>query len=301
MVILVLECFDRVSYSLDGGKLWMEGKLCVPNAVAPRVLNWWHKSESPLAHGRRLWSMIKHRLFGSRLYTHCMKVAAGCAQCAVSMPPRAKKHGHLKPLFRSAPLTESPVISFILVSLTAKSAIGPTKRSMEYSLLSAVIPATFRLFLIRDALERGEPPPPPPPSRAPGLRTATASLTPSASFNGICNRQQPPPTASSTSSNRLSNCFWGHLRGPFPSIAALPLILGTSGTIQSSAMSRDRDLACFTRGVLNGKKKKMFRFPTKTRGHSMCSTMVGGSWRLAVGGSWRLAVGNWRLVAVGGG
>ena len=34
---------------------------------------------------------------GSRLYTHCMKVAAGCAQCAVSTPPSAKKHGHLRP------------------------------------------------------------------------------------------------------------------------------------------------------------------------------------------------------------
>ena len=33
----------------------------------------------------------------------------------------------------------------------------------------------------------------------------------------------------------------------------------------------------------------------------MCSTMVGGGWRLAVGGGWRLAVGNWQLVAVGGG
>ena len=84
-------------YSLDGGKLWMEGKLCVPDALAPRVLNWWHKWESPHAHGRRLWSMIKHRLFGSRLYTHCMKVAAGCAQCAVSTPPSAKKHGRLRP------------------------------------------------------------------------------------------------------------------------------------------------------------------------------------------------------------
>ena len=30
---------------------------------------------------------------------------------------------------------------------------------------------------------------PPPPSRAPSLRPATVSLTPSASFNGICNRQ----------------------------------------------------------------------------------------------------------------
>ena len=41
--------------------------------------------------------MIKHRLFGSRLYTHGMRVAAGCAQCAISTPRSAKKHGHLKP------------------------------------------------------------------------------------------------------------------------------------------------------------------------------------------------------------
>ena len=48
------------------------------------------------------------------------------------------------------------------------------------------------------------PPPPPgcigrgggtPPSRAPSLCPATVSLTPSASFNGIYNRQGPPPTA----------------------------------------------------------------------------------------------------------
>ena len=62
-----------------------------------------------------------------------------------------------------------------------------------------------------------------------------------------------------------------------------------------------RPSTCLPRGVLNGKKKKVFRFPKKARGHSMCSTMVGGSRRLAVGGGWRLAVGNWRLVAVGGG
>ena len=45
-------------------------------------------------------------------------------------------------------------------------------------------------------------------------------------------------------------------------------------------------------GVLNGgKKKKCSRtsFPKKARGHSMCSTMVGGGWRLAVGG-WRSLV-----------
>ena len=42
-------------------------------------------------------SMTKHRLFGSRLYTHGMRVAAGCAKCCVSMPLSTKKHGHLKP------------------------------------------------------------------------------------------------------------------------------------------------------------------------------------------------------------
>ena len=54
---------------------------------------------------------------------------------------------------------------------------------------------------------------------------------------------------------------------------------------------------------LTGKKKfSGSSFPKKARGHLMCSTMVGGGWRLvAVGGGWRLAVGNWWLVAVGGG
>ena len=40
----------------------------------------------------------------------------------------------------------------------------------------------------RDALEGGEVPPPP-SSRAPSLCPATVPLTPSASLNGICNRQ----------------------------------------------------------------------------------------------------------------
>ena len=84
-------------YLLDAGKLWMEGKLCMPDALATRVFNWWQKRESPHSHGRRLWSMIKHKLFGSRPYSHCMKVAAGCAQCAVAVPPSSKKHGHLRP------------------------------------------------------------------------------------------------------------------------------------------------------------------------------------------------------------
>ena len=57
-----------------------------------------------------------------------------------------------------------------------------------------------------------------------------------------------------------------------------------------------------SRAILNG-KKKVFRnqFSQKNRGHSMCSTMVGGCWLLAVGG-WQLATGGWwRLVVVGGG
>ena len=55
------------------------------------------------------------------------------------------------------------------------------------------------------------------------------------------------------------------------------------------------------RSLTEKKKCSGTSFPKKARGHSMCSTMVGGGWRLAVGGGWRLAVGNWRLVAVGGG
>ena len=65
------------------------------------------------------------------------------------------------------------------------------------------------------------------------------------------------------------------------------------------------------RAVPNGEKKivLLHSFPKKARGHSMCSTMVGGGWRLAVGGwrlaaigGWQLATGDWwRLVVVGGG
>ena len=70
----------------------------------------------------------------------------------------------------------------------------------------------------RDALEGGKVPP---PSRAPSLCPATVPLTPCASLKGICNRQYPPATALATSSNRLSNRFWGRLQGPFPSDASL--------------------------------------------------------------------------------
>ena len=53
--------------------------------------------------------------------------------------------------------------------------------------------------------------PPPPLSRAPSLCPATVSVTASASFNVICNRQKPPPTDLATSSNRLPNRCWGRL------------------------------------------------------------------------------------------
>ena len=59
-----------------------------------------------------------------------------------------------------------------------------------------------------------EPPAPPPPPLEPSLCPATVPLTASASFNGTCNRQQPPPTASATASNRLSNRFWGASGAP---------------------------------------------------------------------------------------
>ena len=39
----------------------------------------------------------------------------------------------------------------------------------------------------------------------PSSSPATVPLTPSASLNGSCNRQEPPPTALATSSNRLTN------------------------------------------------------------------------------------------------
>ena len=55
------------------------------------------------------------------------------------------------------------------------------------------------------------------------------------------------------------------------------------------------------RSLTEKKNVPLHSFPKKARGHSMCSTIVGGGWRLVVGGDWRLAVGNWRLVAVGGG
>ena len=57
----------------------------------------------------------------------------------------------------------------------------------------------------------------------PAYAQPPCSLTAGASLNGICHRQSPPPTALATSSNRLSSCLWGRVRGPFPSDASLAL------------------------------------------------------------------------------
>ena len=59
----------------------------------------------------------------------------------------------------------------------------------------------------------GEVPPPTPPTR-PAYAQPLSPLTADASLNGICNRQYPPPTASATSSNRLSNRLWGRSEVP---------------------------------------------------------------------------------------
>ena len=56
------------------------------------------------------------------------------------------------------------------------------------------------------------------------------------------------------------------------------------------------------RAVLNG-EKKLFRYMVffkNGRVYLICSTMVGGDWRLAAGGDCRLAVGSSWLAAVGG-
>ena len=59
-----------------------------------------------------------------------------------------------------------------------------TPRASGFGLSSALI---MDYVTGRDALEGAGVPPP--PSRAPSLCPATVSLTPSASLNGICNRQ----------------------------------------------------------------------------------------------------------------
>ena len=46
-------------YFWDNGKLWMNGKLCVPDRLVSRVLNWWHKWETPHSHGIKLWKSSK--------------------------------------------------------------------------------------------------------------------------------------------------------------------------------------------------------------------------------------------------
>ena len=69
------------------------------------------------------------------------------------------------------------------------------------------------------------------------LCPATVSRTASAGFNGICNRQLPPPTALATSSNRLSNRCWGRPGGPLPSNASLGLCIGDGWTGEGTGSS----------------------------------------------------------------
>ena len=99
----------------------------------------------------------------------------------------------------------------------------------------------------KDASEWGEVHPPS-PSKASNPRPATVSLTPSVSFNAICDRQQPLPTALVPSSNHLSNCFWGHLQGAFP-----------SNSLLMSAHWRSPDWGTIVHPVHNG-------------AHQLCST-----------------------------
>ena len=75
----------------------MNGKLCVPDRLASRVVSWWHKWETPCSHGAKLLKSIQHCLFGARLHTHCLKVASSCAQCAVVVPAMANPKGYLRP------------------------------------------------------------------------------------------------------------------------------------------------------------------------------------------------------------
>ena len=55
---------------------------------SPRVLNWWHKWESPHAHGRRLWSMIKHRCLAHAIYSLHESSRRMCPMCCLDAPQR---------------------------------------------------------------------------------------------------------------------------------------------------------------------------------------------------------------------
>ena len=84
-------------YFFDYGTLRINGKLRVPDRLASRVVNWWHKWGTSHCHGVKLWKSIEHRLLGARLHTHCTKVASSCAQCAVAVPATAKPKGYRRP------------------------------------------------------------------------------------------------------------------------------------------------------------------------------------------------------------
>ena len=95
----------------------------------------------------------------------------------------------------SSPLGRAAVLLPLLLLLRTPS--PPPPMALPHS--RAIPPALYLAYrpfrahpsspTARDALEGWGSYPPPPSSRAPSLRPATVPLTPSASLNGICNRQ----------------------------------------------------------------------------------------------------------------
>ena len=126
-------------------------------------------------------------------------------------------------------------------------------------------------------LSRPVPAGPPPPqmhwkggaSRASSLCPATVPLTPSASPNGICNRQLPPTTALETASNRLPNRCWAASEGPSFLMPPPPLCRGPgSGRSGPRAQSSGlRALPCHGGGHCRGSlPPTLRRAPRRTAG-----------------------------------
>ena len=126
----------------------------------------------------------------------------------------------------------------------------------------------------RGALGRGGHPQPP-PLQGPSLCQAALSLTATASPNGMCNRQYPPPTALVTASNRLPNRFWNLLRGPCPSNTSLapPRHGATAHTPAASVHLRQPSTRFAPKG--GGGRGGWTRSPCTAPSHYL-STPVGG-------------------------
>ena len=142
---------------------------------------------------------------------------------------------------------------------------------------------TFRLVV---APLRGPGRSPPPPSRARSRCPATVPLTPSASLNGICNRQYPPPTALATSSNRLSNRLRGccFRRGAIHSLCA---------EVPGNTMQSNVQLGC--QGLLLSvqAKPKLLLFGGGGGGAAAGMHWKGGGSPVGVCGGVRVGVWGW--------